>query len=78
MERTITLEDIKARHARLLQTREEEQKAFEQRDTGYMFVLGELELMIKELEAQPEEAPAGDGGEQVEPDPAPEESPVDE
>ena len=56
----ITVEEIRARHAGLVaerqkekiayQQRAKEQLASEQRDTGYSFVLGELEQMIEELE----------------------------
>lgn len=63
MERVITLEALQDRHARLLKTREEERQAFERKDIGYMFVLGELEQMIAELQAANEIESAGGGGE---------------
>jgi hypothetical protein len=47
---SITVEEIRARHKRLVSERERDQKAYQHKDAGYMFVLGELELMIEDLE----------------------------
>lgn len=49
----ITVEDLRARHARLVEdrTRNQEQlAACQEREVGYKYVLGELEMMIAQLE----------------------------
>lgn len=58
----ITIEELDARHARLVQAREANQKEIrtlqasledaQRREHGFMFVLGEIESMIAELAAR--------------------------
>lgn len=52
----LTLDEVRARHAGLVAQRQKEQATFKERDTGFSFVLGELEQMIAELERREKEA----------------------
>lgn len=57
----LTTTDLRARHARLLASRQENLTQLEQcreREHGFRYVLGELELMIRELEAREAEEQA--------------------
>jgi hypothetical protein len=47
---SITIDDLIARRDKLRETREHELREHELREAGYRFVLGELSLMIEQLE----------------------------
>ena len=49
---SITVEELRARRTGLLDQRAKEQATYQARETGYAFVLGELEAMIAELESR--------------------------
>ena len=54
----ISIDELRARHTRLVAERQREQLAYTKKDAGYMFVLGELELMIEDLEERERAAAA--------------------
>lgn len=53
----IALDELRARHATLIKEREEHAMKARERDIGFAYILGELEQMIKHIEAR--HPPAG-------------------
>lgn len=56
----ITLEDLRARYAEHLAARQRLQKDYQSKDTGYAYVLGELEHLIALVQQRAAEAGTAD------------------